>query len=88
SPRQEAWVARNRHRLRANVLQGVGGTFDVLAGAVKRAPPAWIRLHLEWLYRLVVQPARISRQWPLFRFALLVLAGRLSPHPLPAPDDG
>jgi N-acetylglucosaminyldiphosphoundecaprenol N-acetyl-beta-D-mannosaminyltransferase len=82
SPRQEEWISRNRSRLRVNVMQGVGGTFDVIAGAVRRAPPLWIRWHLEWLYRLFVQPSRLRRQSPLLRFALLMLTGRLSEQPL------
>lgn len=86
SPKQEQWIALNRHRLRVNVIQGVGGTFDVIAGAVRRAPPLWIRFHLEWLYRLLVQPSRLRRQSPLFRFALLVLTGRLSDQPLALPE--
>ena len=82
SPKQEEWISRNRDRLRVNVIQGVGGTFDVIAGAVRRAPPLWIRLHLEWLYRLFVQPSRLKRQSPLLRFALLAMTGRLSDQPL------
>jgi N-acetylglucosaminyldiphosphoundecaprenol N-acetyl-beta-D-mannosaminyltransferase len=82
SPKQEEWISRNRSRLNVNVLQGVGGTFDVIAGAVRRAPPLWIRWHLEWLYRLFVQPSRLRRQSPLLRFALLMFTGRLSDQPL------
>ena len=82
SPKQEEWISRNRDRLHVNVIQGVGGTFDVIAGAVRRAPPLWIRFHLEWLYRLFVQPSRLKRQSPLLRFALLALTGRLSDQPL------
>jgi N-acetylglucosaminyldiphosphoundecaprenol N-acetyl-beta-D-mannosaminyltransferase len=82
SPKQEEWIYRNRGRLRVNVIQGVGGTFDVIAGAVRRAPPLWIRWHLEWLYRLLVQPSRLRRQTPLLQFAMLVLTGRLSDQPL------
>jgi N-acetylglucosaminyldiphosphoundecaprenol N-acetyl-beta-D-mannosaminyltransferase len=73
SPRQELWM---RHHLsgltRVRLCQGVGGTFDVLAGAVRRAPRAFIRLNLEWLYRLLAQPQRLLRQGALPRFALQV----------------
>lgn len=82
SPRQEEWISRHRRGLNVNVLQGVGGTFDVIAGAVRRAPPLWIRWHLEWLYRLFAQPSRLRRQSPLLRFALLMFTGRLSDQPL------
>ena len=87
SPRQEEWIARCRARLKVNVLQGVGGTFDVIAGAVRRAPRLWIRLHLEWLYRVIVQPSRWRRQTPLLQFALLLATGRLSDRPLPRSGD-
>ena len=59
------------------VCQGVGGTFDVLAGRVQRAP-AWIRrIHLEWFYRLAAQPARIRRHSALVAFTAAVLRQRL-----------
>jgi N-acetylglucosaminyldiphosphoundecaprenol N-acetyl-beta-D-mannosaminyltransferase len=88
SPRQEDWISRHRSKLRVNVLQGVGGTFDVLSGAVDRAPRIWIRLHLEWLYRLVREPSRLRRQSPRFYFAFLVLSGRLTDRPLPLREPG
>jgi N-acetylglucosaminyldiphosphoundecaprenol N-acetyl-beta-D-mannosaminyltransferase len=69
SPRQEQWIHANIHRLNVKVCQGVGGTFDVIAGKVQRAP-RWLRgCGLEWLYRLLSQPSRIRRQFNLIRFA-------------------
>ena len=82
SPRQELWMARHLPRLTGvRICQGVGGTFDVLAGAVKRAPAGFIRLNAEWLYRLLTQPSRILRQTALPRFAWQVLTARLSVLP-------
>lgn len=78
SPRQEQWMARYLDSLNVAVCMGVGGTFDVLAGAVRRAPAVWQRFHLEWLYRLLSNPARIGRQVALPRFAMQVLRQRLS----------
>jgi N-acetylglucosaminyldiphosphoundecaprenol N-acetyl-beta-D-mannosaminyltransferase len=75
SPKQEQWVTRYRRELDVNVIQGVGGTFDVIAGSVRRAPDAWIALNLEWLYRLVSNPRRLLRQSALVRFAWRVLWG-------------
>jgi len=73
SPRQELWMRRHLSALTAvRLCQGVGGTFDVLAGAVRRAPRVFIRLNLEWLYRLLAQPQRLLRQSALPRFALQV----------------
>lgn len=73
SPRQERWVARYGHRLTTvSVCQGIGGTLDVIAGNVRRAPKMWCSLGLEWLYRLLAEPSRITRQKALPVFAWLV----------------
>jgi UDP-N-acetyl-D-mannosaminouronate:lipid I N-acetyl-D-mannosaminouronosyltransferase len=47
---------------------GVGGTYDVFTGHVKRAPKIWQRLGLEWLYRLIRQPSRLRRQLKLLKY--------------------
>lgn len=78
SPHQEYWIHRNLGALTSvRVCQGVGGTFDVIAGRVRRAPAWSRRLHLEWLYRLLSQPARIRRHGALVEFAVAVLRQRL-----------
>lgn len=73
SPKQELWIDRYLPQLRVKVCQGVGGTFDVLSGQVKRAPASFRKMHLEWFYRLVTQPKRLVRQTALPKFAYLVL---------------
>lgn len=76
SPRQEKWIAENLPRLNVKLCQGVGGTFDTIAGTVKRAP-AWVQsLGLEWFYRFAHQPARAGRLVIVFKFAVLVLAAK------------
>lgn len=77
SPRQELWMARYLPQTAVRLCQGVGGTFDVLAGNVKRAPAIWRNMHLEWAYRLLSQPRRLLRQTALPRFAWRVLIARL-----------
>ncbi len=77
SPRQEAWLERYVPQLRVKVCQGVGGTLDVLAGTVKRAPLLFRRLHLEWFYRLVTNPSRAARQAVLPGFAYQVVLRKL-----------
>jgi N-acetylglucosaminyldiphosphoundecaprenol N-acetyl-beta-D-mannosaminyltransferase len=77
SPKQELWMTRYLPALNVKVCQGVGGTFDVIAGHVKRAPRAFRMLHLEWLYRLLSQPSRILRQTALPIFVFRVLQKRL-----------
>lgn len=75
--RELKWLFRHRERLGARVAMGVGGSFDVLAGRLRRAP-AWVRrLHLEWLFRLVQEPGRWRRQAVLPRFAWRVLGEAL-----------
>jgi N-acetylglucosaminyldiphosphoundecaprenol N-acetyl-beta-D-mannosaminyltransferase len=73
SPRQELWMAKYLSQTNVRLCQGIGGTLDVLAGSVRRAPAAFIKLHLEWLYRLLSQPRRLLRQSALPKFALQVL---------------
>jgi N-acetylglucosaminyldiphosphoundecaprenol N-acetyl-beta-D-mannosaminyltransferase len=69
-PHQELWIARNRDRLPVALAIGVGGSFDYLAGRVRRAP-AWMRrAGLEWLFRLARQPWRARRMAVLPRFAV------------------
>ena len=73
SPRQEKWMAEVGAGLPVGLMQGVGGTIDVIAGVARRAPPAWRRLGLEWLYRLLEDPRRWRRQLALVDFTVFVL---------------
>jgi exopolysaccharide biosynthesis WecB/TagA/CpsF family protein len=75
APRQEVFLQRNRRELGAAVGLGLGGSFEVWSGRVKRAPELYRRLGVEWLYRLLSDPRRIRRQLALPRFALRVLLG-------------
>lgn len=68
SPRQEILMRDCRAVYPHALYMGVGGTYDVFTGHVKRAPGIWQRLGLEWLYRLLSQPSRISRQLRLLRY--------------------
>ena len=74
-PRQELWMAQNRQRTNA-VMIGVGGLLDVFAGDIPRAPEAWQRLGLEWLYRLLREPRRIKRMIRLPEILLLAARER------------
>ena len=75
APRQELWMAENRQRTPA-VMIGVGGLLDVFAGDIPRAPKAWQRLGLEWLYRLLREPRRFKRVIRLPKILLLALRER------------
>ncbi len=63
APAQEKWIATHKRELGAKILVGIGGVFDMLAGLTPRAPRLWRVLHLEWLWRLILQPSRIGRIW-------------------------
>lgn len=77
SPTQEYWMARNLSRLHIKLCQGVGGTFDVLAGVARRAPRLVQACHAEWLYRLLANPSRVIRQRALVEYALLAMKHHL-----------
>jgi N-acetylglucosaminyldiphosphoundecaprenol N-acetyl-beta-D-mannosaminyltransferase len=71
-PRQEYWLAAHLRETGCGVGIGVGGSFDVIAGRIERAPEAVRRLGLEWLYRLAKEPRRWRRQLALPYFVWLV----------------
>ncbi|WP_110952867.1 WecB/TagA/CpsF family glycosyltransferase [Anaerosinus massiliensis] len=73
-PRQEKWIMKHLAELDVSVAIGVGGTLDVMAGVVKRAPLWMQRAKLEWLYRGLLQPKRIGRLMALPRFVFKVCA--------------
>ena len=71
-PKQEKWIDEHSN-LNAKVAMGIGGSLDVFAGEVKRAPVTFQKLGLEWLYRLLKQPSRFIRMLALPKFGLTVL---------------
>lgn len=71
-PKQEKWIAEHRDLLGVPVYIGVGGTFDVLSGRVKRAPKIMRTLKLEWLWRVLLNPKKINKVLLLPRFVKLV----------------
>ena len=72
-PKQERFIMENRDRVCASLMIGLGGCLDVFSGNVARAPEIFIKLGLEWFYRLITQPTRIKRmaKLPLFMFDVL-----------------
>ena len=63
SPHKEVFLARYGDELGVNVSHGVGGSFDVVAAKIKRAPTLWQRWGLEWLYRLIQEPRRMWKRY-------------------------
>lgn len=81
SPKQELWMSANAGRLSCGLMAGLGGSLDVLAGNVQRAPETWRRLGLEWLYRVIKEPKRLGRVMKLPAFVLEAAAeGRRRRH--------
>jgi len=76
SPKQEL-LMEEMNKKHAAIYQGLGGSFDVYTGNVKRAPKWWIEHNLEWAYRLIKEPVRIKRQIHLFKFLFLVYCGKI-----------
>lgn len=77
-PRQEKWINDNIYKTGVNIAIGNGGVIDILAGDAKRAPNIFIKLGLEWLYRLIMNPSRIKRQIVLPLFIIQVLINKKS----------
>lgn len=76
APLQEQWIAAHKEQFPNAVLVGVGGSFDVLSGTIKRAPKFWTNNNLEWLYRLITQPTRAKRMMKIPLFLIEVLKKR------------
>ena len=77
-PKQEKFITRHKAELGVPVLIGVGGSFDVYSGRVKRAPKWMQNRGFEWLYRLAQNPRKIGKVMTLPQFALLAIRSRLT----------
>jgi N-acetylglucosaminyldiphosphoundecaprenol N-acetyl-beta-D-mannosaminyltransferase len=86
SPRKELFLGRFGSDLDVAVCHGVGGSFDILAGKVRRAPRAWQVLGLEWLYRVFQEPRRMWKRYLVTnaQFANLLMHEALGPRPAAA----
>jgi len=77
SPRQELFISQCRKSYPDAFYMGVGGTYDVFTGNVKRAPEWACKLNVEWLYRLASNPSRFFRQVVLLKYLALLLTRRI-----------
>ncbi len=77
APKQEKFIAANIDDIHGTLFCGLGGSLDVFAGVSRRAPDIFIKLGLEWFYRLLKQPSRIGRMMKLPKFLLVVICERL-----------
>ncbi len=76
-PKQELWMQQNAGSLQVGLMAGLGGSLDVFAGVVQRAPAVFRKLGLEWFYRLLKQPSRIGRMMKLPLFLVTVMKEKL-----------
>lgn len=77
SPRQEIWVHKNREKLKGvGAIMCLGGALDVWSGNIKRAPALFIKMHLEWLWRMTREPKRIKELSKMIRFRCLTRKNR------------
>jgi N-acetylglucosaminyldiphosphoundecaprenol N-acetyl-beta-D-mannosaminyltransferase len=76
SPFKETWCERHRERLEVPVIMGVGGSFDVLAGFIRRSP-RWLQtMGLEWFWRLLMEPRKLWKRYLTTNTEFIWLAGR------------
>ena len=75
TPFKETWCERHRHRLNVPVIMGVGGSFDVLAGFIKRAPRVIQSLGLEWFWRLLMEPRKLWKRYLITNSQFIWFAG-------------
>lgn len=78
--KQEKWIKDRAIPIGVPVSIGVGGSFDVFSGEVKRAPRWMQKTGLEWFYRLITQPTRIGRMMQLPKFLLVIIMEKLFPR--------
>ncbi|MEA3227255.1 MAG: WecB/TagA/CpsF family glycosyltransferase, partial [Planctomycetota bacterium] len=89
SPKQEHWISRHRHAINANFCMGVGGSFDIASGGLKRSPKVFRVTGTEFLFRLVMEPRKRWRiQKVLFSYFLRVMRVKLSGFSTPAGNQG
>jgi N-acetylglucosaminyldiphosphoundecaprenol N-acetyl-beta-D-mannosaminyltransferase len=80
SPRKEVFLSEWGTATEANVIHGVGGSFDVLAGLTRRAPAWWQDHGLEWLYRALQEPVRLGRRYLTTNMSFIMLVARERMH--------
>lgn len=78
APKQENWIKKHKDELGVKLCIGVGGSFDVMSGSLKRAPELFIRFGLEWFHRLITQPTRFKRMMKLPLFLVHVVRKNIS----------
>jgi N-acetylglucosaminyldiphosphoundecaprenol N-acetyl-beta-D-mannosaminyltransferase len=76
-PKEDHWIYKLRSELKHGVIIGVGGSFDIISGAIKKAPPFFMTKGLDWFYRIITRPWRIGRFFMLMMFFINVIFRRI-----------
>ncbi len=76
-PKEDKWIYKLKNELKSGVLIGVGGSFDIISGEVKKAPPFFMDKGLDWFYRIVTRPWRIGRFMNVMLFYIKVIFKRI-----------
>lgn len=76
SPRQEYFISKYMDDLPCEIFMGVGGSFDIIAGKLNRAPKWMINFGIEWLYRVIKEPFRVKRLFVIPKFLLRVIKSK------------
>lgn len=76
APRQEIFITKYMHSLPCTIFMGVGGSFDIFSGNLKRAPKWMIRFGIEWLYRVAKEPWRLKRLSSIPKFIYIAVKDR------------
>lgn len=77
-PKQELWINEYANKLNSKLIIGNGGVIDIISGDMKRAPDIFIKLNLEWFYRLITNPSRIKRQLAIPKFLIAIIVDKNS----------
>ena len=78
TPKQELWMSKSSDKLDVGLMAGLGGSLDVFAGIVERAPEKWRSMGFEWLYRLINDPSRASRMSSIPKFCVAIIKEKLN----------
>jgi N-acetylglucosaminyldiphosphoundecaprenol N-acetyl-beta-D-mannosaminyltransferase len=73
SPKKELWANKYKNKINVPIIKGVGGSFDVLAGVVSRAPVWMQKYGLEWLYRVIMEPKRMLKRYLITNFYFIYI---------------
>ncbi len=76
-PKEDKWIYKLKKEIKKGVLIGVGGSFDIISGEIRKAPPYFMERELDWFYRIIIRPWRIGRLFRVIIFFIKVVIKRI-----------